>query len=133
MSISAAGSKGMKLAGVDKAQIARESREAGDVVDLWKEHVGRLRSAVAAANSGISDATSQLRVPELAENMHVTTAKDVPTAAKACIICGLKREERVAKVDHNVEDSFGEWWSDHWGHVECKRFWLQHETALRQR
>lgn len=133
MSISAAGSKGMKLAGVDKAQIARESREAGDVVDLWKESVGRLRSAVAAVNSGIPDANSQLRVPELAENMHVTTAKDVPTAAKACIICGLKREERVAKVDHNVEDSFGEWWSDHWGHVECKRFWLQHETALRQR
>ncbi|KXJ94531.1 hypothetical protein Micbo1qcDRAFT_159719 [Microdochium bolleyi] len=133
MSISAAGSKGMKLAGVDKAQTARESREAGDVVDLWKENVGRLRSAVAAVNATIQDPTVQLKLPELAENMHVSTAKDVPTAAKACIICGLKREERVAKVDHTVEDSFGEWWAEHWGHVECKRFWLEHETALRQR
>ncbi|KAH7037867.1 uncharacterized protein B0I36DRAFT_72188 [Microdochium trichocladiopsis] len=133
MSISAAGSKGMKLAGVDKAQAARESREAGDVVDLWKENVGRLRSAVAAVNPTIPDAASQLRVPELSESMHVTTAKDVPAAVKACIICGLKREERVSKVDFTVEDSFGEWWSDHWGHVECKRFWLEHETALRQR
>ncbi|KAJ3502922.1 hypothetical protein NM208_g16619 [Fusarium decemcellulare] len=35
----------------------------------------------------------------------------VPTAPKACIICGLKREERVAKVDYEVEDSFGECFS----------------------
>ncbi|KAJ1335338.1 hypothetical protein MN608_02075 [Microdochium nivale] len=135
MSISAAGSKGMKLAGVDKAQTARESREAGDVIDLWKENAGRLRSAIAAVNAAMAAdaAAAQLRLPELSESMHVSTAKDVPSAAKACIICGLKREERVAKVDYTVEDSFGEWWVDHWGHIECKRFWLEHETALRQR
>ncbi|KAI0024789.1 hypothetical protein F4780DRAFT_555314 [Xylariomycetidae sp. FL0641] len=132
MSISAAGSKGMKLAGVDKAQTAREDREAADVVSNWKEQVGRLRSAVAAANASKSS-KEQLKIPEISEVIPISTAKMAPTAPKACVVCGLKRNERLAKVDFEVEDSFGEWWSDHWGHVACKRFWLQHENTLRQR
>lgn len=36
MSISTAGSKGMKLAGIDKTQATREDREAGDVIDICK-------------------------------------------------------------------------------------------------
>jgi hypothetical protein len=130
MSISAAGSKGMKLAGVDKTQSAREDREAADVVAVWREYVGRVRSAVAAANA---EGKLGLKVPELSENMQVTTAKMVPTAPKPCVICGLKREERVPKVDYDVEDSFGEWWVEHWGHRACKNFWTQHEQKLRQR
>ena len=130
MSISAAGSKGMKLAGVDRTQSVREDREAADVAAAWREHVGRLRSAVAAANSS---GKASLKVPEISDNMPVSTAKFVPTAPKPCIICGLKREERVAKVDFEVEDSFGEWWVDHWGHRACKNFWLEHEETLRQR
>ncbi|KAK7749352.1 hypothetical protein SLS62_008204 [Diatrype stigma] len=133
MSISAAGSKGMKLASVDKAETAREDREAADVVATWSEHVGRLRSAVAAANSSLKTAAEHLKTPEIKEAMQVQTAKGVPTAPKACLVCGLKRDERIAKVDYEVEDSFGEWWTDHWGHTTCKRFWLQHETILRQR
>ncbi|KAI1048603.1 hypothetical protein LB506_002533 [Fusarium annulatum] len=131
MSISAAGSKGMKLAGIDKTQAAREDREAADVVAVWREQVGRLRSAVAAAKS--VDKSLSLQVPEISENMQVHTAKMVPTAPRACIICGLKRDERVAKVDYEVEDSFGEWWLDHWGHKACKNFWIEHEQKLRQR
>ncbi|KAK7422868.1 hypothetical protein QQZ08_009317 [Neonectria magnoliae] len=131
MSISAAGSKGMKLAGVDKTQSAREDREAADVAAVWRGQVGRLRSAVAAVK-GTGKAPT-LRVPEISETMHVQTARLVPTAPKACIICGLKREERVTKVDYEVEDSFGEWWADHWGHKACKNFWIQHEQMLRQR
>ncbi|KAI1406745.1 hypothetical protein F4819DRAFT_6872 [Hypoxylon fuscum] len=133
MSISAAGSKGMKLAGVDKAQTAREDREAADVVANWKEHIGRLRSVVVTANSSMKNNAEQLKIPELSESMPIQTEKLVPTAPKACIVCGLKRNERVSKVDHEVEDSFGEWWVDHWGHLACKRFWLQHENTLRQR
>ncbi|KAF7532832.1 hypothetical protein G7Z17_g13591 [Cylindrodendrum hubeiense] len=131
MSISAAGSKGMKLAGVDKTQSAREDREAADVAAVWRGQVGRLRSAVAAAKAAGKVPT--LRVPEISETIPVHTAKLVPTAPKACIICGLKREERVAKVDIEVEDSFGEWWADHWGHKACKNFWIEHEQMLRQR
>ncbi|PNP47611.1 hypothetical protein TGAM01_v203107 [Trichoderma gamsii] len=130
MSISAAGSKGMKLAGIDKTQSAREDREAADVVAVWRELVGRLRSAVAAANT---EGKLNLKVPELNENMQVQTAKMVPTGPKPCIICGLKREERVAKVDYDIEDSFGEWWVEHWGHRACKNFWVEHEQTLRQR
>lgn len=133
MSISAAGSKGMKLAGVDKTQAVREDREAADVLDLWKEHVGRLRSAVAAANQSIKDASKHLKIPELRDNMQAQTAKGVLSAPKACVICGIKRDERIARVDFDVEDSFGEWWAEHWGHTACKRFWLKHESALRQR
>ncbi|KAF4978394.1 hypothetical protein FZEAL_5212 [Fusarium zealandicum] len=131
MSISAAGSKGMKLAGVDKTQSAREDREAADVVAAWRQQVGRLRSAIAAAKTAGKGST--LRVPEISESMPVQTAKMVPTAPKPCIVCGLKREERVAKVDYEVEDSFGEWWVDHWGHRACRNFWIEHEQKLRQR
>lgn len=130
MSISAAGSKGMKLAGVDKTQSAREDREAADVVAAWREYVGRLRSAVIIVNSS---ANAGLKVPELSETILVQTAKVVPTAPKPCVICGLKRDERVNKVDFEVEDSFGEWWVDHWGHRACKNFWIEHEKKLRQR
>ncbi|PHH87015.1 hypothetical protein CDD83_9420 [Cordyceps sp. RAO-2017] len=130
MSLSAAGSKGMKLAGVDKTQAAREDRETADVVAAWREHVGPLRSAVAAANTACG---ANMKVPELSDKMQAQAAKMVPTARAACLLCGLKREERIAKVDFDVEDSFGEWWVEHWGHRACKNFWLEHEQRLRQR
>ena len=134
MSISAAGSKGMKLAGLNKMQTTQEDREAADVVSNWKSQVGRLRSAVASVNAVRKKGNGALlKIPEISDTMPVQTAKDVPTAPKACVICGLKRNERLPKVDHEVEDSFGEWWVVHWGHVDCKRFWLQHENTLRQR
>jgi len=132
MAISAAGGKGgMKLAGVDKAQAAREDREAADVLSAWRQHVGRLRGTVATANAAAP--SGPLRIPELSENMAVQAAKMVPTAPRACIICGLKRDERIKGVDVDVEDSFGEWWVDHWGHRACRNFWLEHEVKLRSR
>lgn len=137
MSISAAGSKGgMKLAGIDKAQATREDREAADVVGVWRDHVGKLRSAVAAANIGIQKQPVKLepfKVPEINDHMAVTTAKVVPTAPRACVVCGLKRDERVKSVDFEVEDSFGEWWIEHWGHRACRNFWLGNEEKLRSR
>ncbi|KAK7717541.1 hypothetical protein SLS64_003034 [Diaporthe eres] len=137
MSISAAGSKGgMKLAGIDKAQSARENREAADVVGVWRDYVGKLKTAVAQANIGMQKQPVKmepLKVPEINDHMAVTTAKMVPTAPKACVICGLKREERVKGVDLEVEDSFGEWWVDHWGHRTCRNFWLGNEEKLRSR
>ncbi|KAB5570398.1 hypothetical protein GE09DRAFT_1103114 [Coniochaeta sp. 2T2.1] len=140
MTISAAtgGKGGMKLAGIDKSQSAREDREAADVAAAWKDVVGRLRTAVAAANAAIAkDAAAALgrllKVPELAETMRVETVKGAITAPKACVVCGLKRDERVSRVDFEVEDSFGEWWVEFWGHRECRNFWVEHEVALRSR
>jgi hypothetical protein len=131
---SAAGGKGgMKLAGVDKAEITREDREATDVVRIWKEHLGRLRSAIAVANSSIPDDSVHLAIPDISENMYVKTQDGGITASKQCLICGLKREERINKVDVQVEDSFGEWWVEHWGHRTCRNFWLEHESKLKHR
>lgn len=134
MAISAAGGKGgMKLAGVDKTQSAREDREAAEVESVWKAQVGRLRSAVAAANNAAASSSTPLKVPELSVHVSAHPAQNVVTAAKPCVICGLKRDERIPKVDFDVEDSFGEWWVEHWGHRACRNFWLQHEIKLRQR
>jgi hypothetical protein len=132
MSISAApsssGGRGMKLATVDRSQSAREDSEAGEVVAAWKANVGRLRAVVAAVNAAQG---ASLRVPDVG-SLAVSTAKGVPTAPRACVVCGLKRDERVARVDVEVEDSFGEWWVEFWGHRECRNFWVEHEKELRQ-
>ncbi|KAL2271675.1 hypothetical protein VTJ83DRAFT_1046 [Remersonia thermophila] len=138
MSISAApaggGQRGMKLASIDRSHSAHDDREAAEVAAVWKRNVGRLRSVVAAVNAAHqASGTATLRVPEVAVGLAVSTAKGVPTAPKACVVCGLKREERVVKVDVGVEDSFGEWWVEFWGHRECRNFWLQHEKELRSR
>jgi hypothetical protein len=131
---SAAGGKGgMKLAGVDKTEITREDREAADVVRVWKDHLGRLRSAIAVANSSMQDVSAHLAIPDISDNMYVKTQKGGLAAPKPCIICGLKREERINKVDVQVEDSFGEWWVEHWGHRACRNFWLEHEPKLKNR
>lgn len=132
----AGGKSGMKLMGVDKAESAREDREAGDLVRWWKDQVGRLRSAVAAANLTIADHSAHLLVPGISEAMPVRTAtldEGAMTAHKCCFLCGLKRDERVLKIDGQVEDSFSEWWVDHWGHRTCKDFWQEHSEKLKHR
>ncbi|KAH6624930.1 hypothetical protein B0J18DRAFT_429698 [Chaetomium sp. MPI-SDFR-AT-0129] len=136
---SGGGQRGMKLASVDKAHAAHDEREAAEVVGVWKKQVGRLRTVVAGVNAANTNTTTtsssgpNLRVPDVAVGLAVSTAKNVPTAPKACVVCGLKRDERVAKVDFDVEDSFGEWWVEFWGHRACRNFWLRHERELRQR
>ncbi|CAG8982326.1 hypothetical protein HYALB_00005327 [Hymenoscyphus albidus] len=129
----AGGKGGMKLTGVDKAEITREDREAAEVVRVWKDQIGRLRSAIAVANTCIKDASRHLVIPEITETMNVKSLPGGLTAPKPCVICGLKREERIAKVDVQVEDSFGEWWTEHWGHRACKNVWERHESDLKHR
>jgi len=134
MGPAAAGGKGgMKLTGVDKAEVTREDREAAEVARIWKDQLGKLRSAVAVSNSSTQDSSRQLAIPDVSENIHVKTQPGAGTAPKPCIICGLKRDERANKVDVDVEDSFGEWWVDHWGHRTCRNFWLEHESKLKSR
>jgi len=118
---------GMKLTGIDKAETLREDREVIDLLRGWREHIGRVRSAVGVQTS-ISTS-----IPNLAEVMPVKAGKGLLTSAKGCALCGLKREERVGKVDELVEDSFGEWWVEHWGHTTCKSFWDCYHEGLRQR
>ncbi len=123
----------MKLTGVDKSEVMREEREAADVIRVWKEQLGRLKSAIAVANTSIKDTSTHLMIPEIAETMHIKSQEGALSAPKQCLICGLKREERVRGVDVEVEDSFGEWWVEHWGHRACKNFWQEHEGKLKGR
>lgn len=102
---------GMKLTGIDKGENRKEEREASDVVRAWKDQVGRLRHVVSGVNQ--IRAGTLASVPDLQETMPVRTLKQseggVP-ARQQCMLCGLKRDERVTAADMAVEDSFGEWW-----------------------
>ncbi|KAI9669251.1 MAG: hypothetical protein M1829_005128 [Trizodia sp. TS-e1964] len=125
---------GMKLAGVDKNETLREEREVSELVRVWRENLGRLRSAVATAQetaSGLKDA-----LPEIAEVIPIRVAKTSEGgifAPKPCALCGLRRDERIEKPDSQINDSFGEWWVEHWGHRTCQNFWHEQERVLRQR
>ena len=131
----AGGKGGMKLAGVDKSEVAKEDREVLDAVRQWRSVVGKLRSAVAGVNGRTS--TKLPHVPEIAEQMPLKVLKPAEggiVAPHACALCGLKREERVPKVDEEVDDSFGEWWVQGMNmHLLCKNFWDSHKDQLRSR
>ena len=119
------GGGGMKLTNLDPSESLKEDREAAEIVRIWQQQVGRVRSAFAP-----------LKPPDLAETMPVRTVKlgeGGVVAKRACILCGLKRDERVQGVDGQVEDSFGEWWVELWGHRHCKKFWEAQRDELRQR
>lgn len=117
---------GMKLTGIDKAENSREEREVAEVLRLWRAQLGRLRSAVTIPGTNH-------RVPELTEAPVVRVAKEEEGgigSPKPCALCGLKRNERVNKVDSDVQDSFGEFWIEHWGHRACQSFWNSQSSNL---
>ena len=125
---------GMKLAGVDKAETRREDQEAAEALRAWKQQVGVLRSTISMINIHLPG--GGLLIPDISEAMPSRVSKaseGAVTAPKCCFLCGIKRDERIAKVDVDVEDSFGEWWKEHWGHVDCVAFWSNHKASLRQR
>lgn len=156
----AAGSRGMKLAGLDKSEERREDVEVSNALQAWKGVVGRLRSVVAGFNAAVNNNTPSSsaaaaaavtranggsqgprkavpNVPDLAAVMAVRRAgasEGAVVSLHACGLCGLKREERVAKIDGNVEDSFGEWWLEGPSmHVSCWAFWQGYKDRLRSR
>ncbi|KAL8998492.1 MAG: hypothetical protein Q9169_002435 [Polycauliona sp. 2 TL-2023] len=123
---------GMKLTGVDRNEARREDQEAAEVVRLWKQQAGGIKGQIAKINAQQSDV--RFALPEPSDNMPIRVAKlgeGGLAAPKCCFLCGLKRDERVSRVDVNVEDSFGEWWVDHWGHVDCIRFWEENKDSLK--
>ncbi|KAI9923390.1 hypothetical protein ASPWEDRAFT_36706 [Aspergillus wentii DTO 134E9] len=119
---------GMKLNTVNKNEDIKEKQEAVDVVTMWRDRAAVFNSVIQAAK--------KRPITVIAENARVITATASQGAVKAphaCALCGLKRDERLPKIDENVEDSFGEWWTDHWGHTECKQFWERNMNLLGQR
>ncbi|KAI4715312.1 hypothetical protein E4T48_08516 [Aureobasidium sp. EXF-10727] len=126
-------SGGMKLTGLDKSEAGREDTEVQVALSVWHEQAGRLKTAV----TGASVHGSKLSVPELGDALPVRVAKGSEgaiTSTQACALCGLKREERVAKVDVAIEDSFGEFWVEGTNmHRSCLRFWELFKTRLMSR
>ena len=129
-------SGGMKLTGIDKSESNKEEREVLDVIRAWQGQAGRLRSAITAAQNA-SKAQTLGTIPDIQETMTVKTAKQLDggvPAPRQCALCGLKRDERVLKVDNQVQDSFGEWWIDQVSmHKDCRNFWVEQKGAIQQR
>lgn len=118
---------GMKLSSVNKSESVKEEKEAMDVLDAWRSRASHFNSLILAAGH---------QIPLISNNMHARPAaanEGALNAAHACALCGLKREERIPKIDEKVEDSFGEWWTEHWGHTDCKSFWDKNSSFLNQR
>lgn len=130
----AGGGGGMKLTGVDKTENRREDREAEEAVRTWRQQLGNLRTITAFLNH--FQPIYNFTLPEISETMPIRQAKSSDGALSAplcCFLCGVKRDERIERIDSYVEDSFREWWIDHWGHVDCTIFWADQEKFLQQR
>ena len=104
-------SGGMKLTTVDKTEVTKEDGEVAEVLRAWNRQVGKIKSIVVEAKKASNADVGS--VPELRETMAVKASKQseggIPSR-KPCLLCGLKREERVDKVGVDIQDSFGEWW-----------------------
>ncbi|KAJ5808705.1 hypothetical protein N7474_009974 [Penicillium riverlandense] len=122
---------GMKLNAVNKREAVKEEQDSGDVLALWRER--------AALFNTILQAAGRRPVPSIPDPaaLKVITARPEHGAMKAshaCALCALRRDERVSRVDEPaVLDSFGEWWTEHWGHTECRWFWERNRELLGQR
>ncbi|EIT82174.1 hypothetical protein F9C07_2231220 [Aspergillus flavus] len=121
-------SGGMKLNTVNKNEDIKEQQEAVDVISMWRDRAALFNSVVQASGRRPISA-----IPTNIRAMTATPEQGALKASHACALCGLKREERLPKIDDQVEDSFGEWWTDHWGHTECRQFWETNVALLDQR
>ncbi|KAI9795175.1 MAG: hypothetical protein M1816_000197 [Peltula sp. TS41687] len=176
-SSSSSAGKGLKLHSLTTNEHLHEAREVAEVLALWRRNQGRVRAGIVAAaggtagtaGTGSTGTTSEggtagrsggndrmPALPELREHMAVTKvgmAQGGIKSTRACLLCGLLREERVGGVHCvvvvaavgggegggrggggggegkgmvRVEDSFGEWWVEErgWvGHVVCWEWW----------
>ncbi|KAL1858378.1 hypothetical protein Plec18170_002576 [Paecilomyces lecythidis] len=116
---------GMKLSTVSKSENVKEEQEAVEVLDAWRRRAALFNSLIISAG--------ERPIPVIAVHAPVNTVKGALTAPHACALCGLKRDERLPKIDDNAQDSFGEWWAEYWGHTDCKQFWEEHSKSLLQR
>ena len=118
----------MKLASIDKSENLKEEKEAIDVVAEWEKHAHLFNSTTSKAgiHRPAMHLTTSLR-PSPVEGARIIKA------AKACVLCGLRREERIPHVDIDVEDSFGEFWVEYWGHRDCRDIWVKYKELLSHR
>ncbi|KAF5865057.1 hypothetical protein ETB97_005622 [Aspergillus alliaceus] len=121
-------SGGMKLNTVNKNEDIKEQQEAVDVISIWRDRTALFNSLIQASGRRPIHV-----IPANIRAIIATPEQGALKASHACALCGLKREERLPKVDDHVEDSFGEWWTDHWGHTDCRQFWENNMSLLTRR
>ncbi len=110
----------------------KEEREAGEAMEAWNSSIHQFSQVLKSASSG-SGRPMNLRL-SMSMPVKPLTGPGVMQAALVCPLCGLKRSERVVGADDvGVEDVFGEFWLENWGHEECAEWWYQWHGQLSQR
>jgi hypothetical protein len=121
-------SGGMKLTSLNKSELLHSEREAATVCDAWSSSTHIFAGIISQ---------SEHRRPwmHLNVNMAVRNGPGYGTleAREPCVLCGIRREERIAGVDFDADDVFGEYWTEGWGHSDCRAFWYTYRGCLGQR
>ncbi|KAJ5132156.1 hypothetical protein N7448_006314 [Penicillium atrosanguineum] len=121
---------GMKLSAVNKHENVKEEQDAVDALSLWRERAALFNAVIQTA--GLRP-IPPIPGPSALKVIMAKPEQGGIKAGHACALCALKRDERVLKVDEDVQDSFGEWWTEHWGHTGCRMFWERNSGLLGQR
>ena len=121
-------SGGMKLSSLNKGESAKEEREAAEAVEVWNSKVYHFSKVLKASGTLVALKLS------MAMPVKPLTGPGVIQATIVCPVCGLKRFERVVGADDvGVDDVFGEYWLENWGHRECAEWWYRWRGELGQR
>jgi hypothetical protein len=124
---------GMKLSSLSKSESQREAREASETVAAWNARFSTFTSVLRKQNVVLPKET-KLRLSEPLAIKVLKSEQGGMDANYICPVCGLKRNERVLGVDDNgVEDVFGDYWKDGWGHKDCASAWYEYNELLSQR
>lgn len=127
--IGAAGkSGGMKLASVNKSETTREERDTEEMIRDWSHYVHDFNGIIAQA--GLPPQRMKLSSTTPLKVSKPTTGSQ---SSKQCALCGLVRTERLVDVDVGIDDLFGEFWTEHWGHKDCHDFWHSFKDMLEHR
>lgn len=123
----------MKLSSLSKSETQRESREASEVVAAWNVLVPKFLTILRKQDVK-PPAGKGLRLSDPLAVKVLKNSEGGMDAGYICPVCGLKRNERVVGVDDaGVEDIFGEFWRDGWGHSDCAEGWYGYHELLSQR
>lgn len=125
-------SGGMKLSSLNKGETVKEEREAAEAVEAWNckiHHVAKVLKSAGPGSGGPTTLRLSMNLP-----VKPLTGPGVIQVALVCPLCGLKRSERIVGVDDvGVQDVFGEYWLENWGHKECAEWWYRWKAELGQR
>ena len=119
---------GMKLTALNKSEVTKEQRDAEDLVEDWSKQLHEFHSIIAKAGLPSRPLKLSAIVPLVSSQQ-----TSVKNASQQCALCGLKRSERLSEIEAHVDDLFGEFWLEHWGHKDCCDFWQSYNGMLGHR